>query len=189
MKALKFSLSLALFIMFSFSLFLGQTASLQPEPADQLPQFNKTNKSILENGNSIIAAAKVHSTTPARLWQESENIPLEQLTKSPVSSIGKLCKVSGVVQQIEELSPDDIDVPGTWSAILIQSPNKNSPFGLTNVEILFEGNTKLINPGSKITLAGYYVGTHEGQNLLGGTVESVVFVTNSIKVIAFSGRR
>ncbi len=150
--------------------------------AGQLSEFNRTNKSFLENGNGPIAVRRMNSSTPGRLWRNAESVPLEQLTKSPCSSLGKLCKFSGVVQQIEELPPNATLPPGKWSAILILAANRNTPLGFISLEILYNGDPEPINAGSNVTFAGYFIGTQEGQNLLGGTVECLVFVTNIIKL-------
>jgi hypothetical protein len=165
---------------------------LKQEPkaaVDPALQFNKTNKSFLENGNGLVAVDRMNSSTPGHLWRDAESIPLEQLTKSPYSSLGKLCKLTGIVQQIEELPPDEMISPGKWSVILIFALNRNAPLGITSVEILYNGDTRAINPGYNITFAGYFVGTHEGQNLVGGTVEALVFITNTIKLRSFSRSR
>jgi hypothetical protein len=163
--------------------------SLRDTIINELLQFNKSNLSILENGNALVATHKIESSTPSRLWHEAKNLPLEKITKAPYSCIGELCKISGTVQQVAEMPPDTFDIPGKWWFVLMLANNRSSPFGFTNIELFFNGDSTLINPQSKVTFAGYFIGVHEGQNMLGGPIESMAFVTNSLQITSFPKRR
>ena len=77
---------------------------------------------------------------------------------------------------------DESILPGKWSLIDVRVKNKNAPFGIMSVGIIFNGGPDEIDPDMRIAFAGYFVGTMEVQNLMGGNVDCPIFVTNSIKI-------
>jgi hypothetical protein len=148
---------------------------------DRPSTFNTVEKSVTKNGNLQVAISKITSLSPEALWRAASFLPIEQITKNPYSSMGRLCKISGVVDEIQEMPPDKI-MSGRCSDILIMVKNRNASLGMSGIEIFYAGDPRDINPETTITFAGYYIGTIQTHNLMGGIVENLVFVTNSIKV-------
>lgn len=141
-------------------------------------EFNKSDKSIETNGNVAVAIAKIINDGGIVIGVP-EQINASELTKSPYSSIGKLVKVKGKVYQLEEL-PHNEGFKGRWAEILMSSPNKNNAFGVSTIDFMYSGDISAINSGDVITCSGYFVGTFQSQNAMGGAVESLVFVGTEI---------
>lgn len=146
-------------------------------PMSKELSFNTSDKMIESNGNLIVAATKIMPESQESIWKYSEEMPASNITKSPYSSLGKLCKVTGKIYQIQELPPS-FGLPGQWSEILMLTRNPNSPLGTSNISFIYKGDVSAINSGSRITCAGYYIGNYEGQNAMGGTIEGLMIVGN-----------
>ena len=69
---------------------------------------------------------------------------------------------------------------GSWSEILMLVGNANSPLGATTVSFIYKGDISEVNSNQTITCAGYFIGTYESQNSMGGMVEGVVLVGNKL---------
>ena len=143
-------------------------------------EFNMSDKSITTNGNLIVAASKIMNSTPTQVWQAAQPVSPAKITKSPYSSLGKLCKLTGSVYKVEEFPPTP-NLTGQWAEVLMLAGNPNSPLGTTTVDFMYNGDIDRINANTYITCAGYFIGTYESQNAMGGTVEGVVIVGNSFR--------
>lgn len=168
-------------VWFFFSSNKGQSSQNnqpgQPVKQDQIVGFNKSDKSIETNGNVEVAVKKiltsgVSSETPVQ-------INSTELTKSPYSSIGKLIKIKGKVYKVEEL-PATPGMPGNWAEILLLAPNKNSALEVSTINFIYAGDISAINSGDIIMCSGYFTGTFQSQNAMGGAVEGLVLVGNKI---------
>ncbi len=91
----------------------------------------------------------------------------------------KAVSLTGKVYKVEELPPGDH--PGHWSEILIITNNPNSPVGVTTVDFLFNGDISKIRSGQVITFSGYFIGTFESTNAMGGHVEALAMVGNEAR--------
>jgi hypothetical protein len=103
----------------------------------------------------------------------------EIITKSPYSALGKPYKIVGEIYKVEELPPGRYE--GRWSEILLLTPNPNSPHGVTTVDYIFNGDISKIRSGQRVVCAGYFVGTYDSPNAIGGTVEAIAFVGNKVQ--------
>jgi len=151
----------------------------QPAATAIPTEFNTTDKSIASNDNVIVAAGKLKDDSPDSLWAKSEKISVNKLTKSPYSSLGKPCKITGRIYKLEEMPPSP-GMQGSWSEILMLVGNANSPLGATTVSFIYKGDISEVNSNQTITCAGYFIGTYESQNSMGGMVEGVVLVGNKL---------
>jgi hypothetical protein len=143
----------------------------------QTTQFNASDKSIATNGNFIIAANKILNSSSSAIWQAAQSVSPANVTKSPYSSIGKLYKLNGQVYKVEEFPPTP-NLSGQWAEVLLLVNNPNSPTGTTTVSFFYNGDINQVNANTYIICAGYFIGTYESQNALGGTVEGLVLVGN-----------
>lgn len=90
--------------------------------------------------------------------------------------MGKLCKLNGVVISIQEVPPSQ-NISGQLSEIIMMTEDTNSQLGSTCLDLLYSGNPDNISPESRISFAGYFVGTVTGAQYVG---ETLVFVGNAI---------
>lgn len=153
-----------------------------PQKSNALPKqntFDLSNKTVTNNGNMAVAVELLHSDSNNSVWDRSETITAESLTKSPYSSIGKLRKITGRIYKVEELPPKGLK--GRWSELLLLTDNPNSPLGTTTVDYIYNGDISKIRSGQIITCAGYFVGTFDSENAMGGKVEAVVIVGNDVR--------
>ena len=127
----------------------------------------------------MVGVEKITGMDINNVWNEAQIITAETITKSPYSAIGKLHKISGEVYKTEELPPDKFK--GRWSEILLLTKNPNSHLGVTTIDFLYNGDTSHIKSGKVITCAGYFVGTFESENAMGGKVEAITFVGNNAR--------
>ena len=134
--------------------------------------FNLQEKNVALNNNFVVAFSKILGSPS--VWDASSTITVDTLTRSPYSWLGKLCKITGEVYQIEEQH-------GQWSEILLWAHNKNNPLGVTTVSFTYNGPTNNIRPNEIYTFAGYFIGTYDSQNAMGGKVEGMVIVGNDIR--------
>lgn len=166
------------FIAMTF-LFSGCDKTQQTEKqVNHVGEFNKSNKSIETNGNVAVAMTKIVDDGGILIGVPAK-INIAELTKSPYSSIGKPVKVRGKIYKLEEL-PRDQGLQGRWAEILMLSPNKNDALGVSTIDFFYAGDISTVNPGDIITCSGYFVGTFQSQNAMGGAVESLVLVGNQI---------
>jgi hypothetical protein len=149
--------------------------------AEEDPGFDTSNKSCLINGNMPKAIEKISRTSSDETWQSATDASALNITKDHYSYIGKVFSITGTVYKIERL-PQTPARKGNWSEILMSAQNRNSPAGVTTIDVLFNGDISNINPKSRIKVAGYYIGTVESMNLLGGSVECLVFVANALQI-------
>jgi len=145
----------------------------------QNTSFNTSDKSINTNGNVLVAVNKIDKMGNTSVWDTADQASTETLTKSPYSAIGKLKKISGRVYKVEELPPGDFQ--GRWSELLLLANNPNSPLGSTTVDFMYNGDISKVRSGQRMTCAGYFVGTFESENAMGGKVEAVVLVGNDLR--------
>lgn len=142
--------------------------------------FNTTDKSITSNGNIVVAMEKINQMDMNQTWNDALPTTAEVLTKSPYSAIGKLYKITGEVYKIEELPPGTFK--GHWAEILLLTNNPNSPLTVTTIDFIYNGNISKIQSGQIITCAGFFIGTFDSANAMGGKVEAVVFVGNDVRL-------
>ena len=139
-------------------------------------EFNTSEKAVLENGNLAVAVEKLKISGAKSV----EKTSIVEVTKNPYSALGKVCTFRGQAVKIEALPPNP-DMQGTWTDILVAVQNANSPLGVTTVEFICKGDMTSVNAGNYITVSGYFVGTYESQNAIGGTVEGLMLVGDSLK--------
>ena len=151
-------------------------------PVSSNSDFNTSDKAISSIGNMAVAAERIKEETPGNLFGKSELVAASKLTKNPYSSLGKVFRMTGKVYKVEELPPS-LGLKGAWGEILMLVGNPNSPLGATTVDFIFKGDISQINSGQRITCSGYFIGTFDSPNAMGGTVEAVVLVGNSVKHI------
>lgn len=156
----------------------GQPSQSTPAVAAPL-EFNKSDKSIMSNNNLAVAVSKLAKETPDGMLSLADPINISTITKSPYSLIGRICKITGRVYKIEELPPE-AGRQGKWGEILLLVENPNSPLGATTIDYIYNGDISKINSGQVISCVGYFVGTYESENAMGGTVEAVSLVGNKI---------
>lgn len=157
-----------------------QETSKSSTPAEQSTkpnvEFNTSDKYISSNGNVGVAFAK-YGEAIGSVQPPAERITLAELTKSPYSNLGKLIQVKGRVYKVEEMPPSP-NMPGTIYEVLMLSDNENSPFGVTTVDCLCLGHVDA-KPNKVVSCGGYFVGTYETQNAMGGNVEALTIVGNT----------
>lgn len=141
--------------------------------------FNNSDKDVTSNNNMMVAAERLKSESFDSLWSKGEQTTASQLTKSPYSSIGKIFRISGKVYKVEELPPSP-DLHGKWGELLLLVENSNSPLGMTTIDYIVEGDISKINSGQFVTCVGYFIGTHESENAVGGKVEAIVLMGNGV---------
>jgi hypothetical protein len=142
--------------------------------------FNTSDKTITSNGNMLVAYSKISSMIPESTWAWSDQVPIATLTKTPYSYIGKLIKLNGQVYKIEQLPPE-AGRNGEWYEALLLCNNPNSPLGTTTIDFIFQGDGSSVNGEDYLTCGGYFVGTYESQNAMGGTVEAMALIGNVYK--------
>ncbi len=148
-------------------------ASETPVPKAQTV-FNTSDKSILTNGNIEVASNRLLTAT-GESWDSIKKSSIESISKSPYSNMGKLHKISGEVYKVEELPPS-MGLKGQWSEALMLAGNQNSPLGASSIDCVFHGSPDAIKSGRIATCTGYFIGTFDSANAMGGSVESLVFV-------------
>lgn len=144
-----------------------------PEPAKLQAVFNQSDKSVMSNGNLVYAVDKLNSGSDSLDGVKTTDI--ESVSKSPYSSIGNIYRIIGKVYKIEQLPPMK-GVSGPWTELLMLANNPNSATGVSTVDCVYSGSPDKINSGTWATCTGYFIGTADTQNILGGQIESFVFV-------------
>jgi hypothetical protein len=144
------------------------------------PQFTTNDKSVKSNGNILIAARIVNETKANGTLNGSQKVPLQQLMLKPYSYLGKLVSLSGRIYKIEQLPPDR-GLPGDWYEILLIGENPNSPLGMTTIDCMYKGDASSLKPKSIMEFSGYFVGTADSPNSVGGRVEAVMLIGNAIQ--------
>jgi len=169
-------------LLLTFLIFTACDNQTNPPTALTVPiqtSFNTTDKSITSNGNLTVAIEKINHMDMNQVWNDTQYTNAEILTKSPYSAIGKLQKIKGKLYKIEELPPDN---KGHWSEMLLLTDNPNSPLGVTTIDFMYNGNTSEIRSGQIITCVGFFIGTFESKNAMGGEVEAVTLVGNNARI-------
>jgi len=154
----------------------GNNQVIQESNTNLVLSFNLQEKNAALNNNFKVAVSKIVGSPS--VWNTASTITADTLTRSPYSWLGKLCKITGEVYRIEELPHTQY---GQWSEILLLASNKNTHLGVTTISCHYNGQTNNIRSNEIYTCAGYFVGTYEGQNAMGGTLEGLVIVGNDIR--------
>ena len=157
----------------------GQTTHLDAPVIPPGNRFNTSDKSADSNGNLIIAAEAIQHERNIDIFARSEKVSASKLTKSPYSMLGRVVRITGKIFKVEEQPPNP-DLSGSWSSILMLVGNQNSPLGVTTVNFIFNGDTTNINSGQVVTCSGYFLGSYESQNSVGGTLEGILILGNHI---------
>jgi hypothetical protein len=151
------------------------SAPIRESPAPKIQtEFNTSEKSILTNGNIMIASNRLVASN-GDSWNSIKKVSAESVSKSPYSNMGKLQKISGQVYKVEELPPS-LGLKGQWSEAMMLAGNQNSPLGTSSIDCVYQGSPDLIKSGRVATCTGYFIGTFESENAMGGSVEALVFV-------------
>jgi hypothetical protein len=137
-------------------------------------EFNKSDKSIETNGNISVAVGKYQENSSNLV---AEKVSISNLTKSPYSNIGNFVLVKGHVYKIEEQPPNP-NYPGKVTEVLMLAEDNNSPLGATMIDCLCIGDTTHIESNSEAACGGYFVGTYQSANSMGGTVEAFTIIGN-----------
>ncbi len=150
--------------------------------------FSRDNKDAATNGNIQTAMHMFNWVKESGGTFDAASIGIEkggvdEISKKVYSCIGKLYTVRGRVFKVEELPPGPKGTNTDWGDVLMLVPNSNSPLGASTVEFLYAGDITQIKSQGVYEATGYFVGTYESQNALGGKVEGLLFVGNSIKPI------
>ena len=125
------------------------------------------------------ALVMLTSSTPSETWEHAKRLSVSEISKKRYSLEGQLVKLSGVVYQIQQQPPFE-SIQGDWYEMLLMADNPNSALGLTTVDLVYVGDASKVEPKTKISFAGYFVGFQEGENAVGGKVESLIVVSNAI---------
>lgn len=152
--------------------------NLVPEQPTVPNEFNTSDKSIESNGNILVAFSKYKQMVDT--GPIAEFMHASEITKSPYSNLGKMVMVKGRVYKVEELPPDP-RLPGRMHEILILTNNSNSALGATTIDCLCIGDVSKVNSDQIATCGGYFVGTYDSPNAMGGTVEALTIVGNIVK--------
>lgn len=155
----------------------GTTALLPEQTSPRV--FNTTEKNAVLNGNLVVATMMAENGSMDNGWVDAETTTASEISMRPYSFLGKPVFFGGRIVKVEEQPPRE-GMNGTWTEILLQSGNKNSPLGLSTIDFLYKGEARELTPGMKVWCAGYFVGTYESQNAMGGDVEGFSFVGNKI---------
>lgn len=177
MNFIKLAVLMVLCVFFMNGCDSGKHGGQYSEPSSPKSSgsFNTSDKNVMSNGNVPVAMAKLISTGSDVVWKSTIAGSVESISKAPYSALGKNYKVSGEVYKIEELPPEP-GLPGKWSEVLLLSRNPNSPGGFSTIDVMCNGDMSHLKSGQVVTFAGYFTGTHESQNAMGGLVEALVFV-------------
>lgn len=65
--------------------------------------------------------------------------------------------------------------------MLLLTDNPNSPLGITTIDFIYNGDISKIKSGQIITCAGFFIGTFDSANAMGGRVEAVTMVGNNAR--------
>lgn len=153
----------------------GPAAGFATTPAQKAQTvFNTSDKSIETNGNVLVAVDRL-SGNSVDSWDAIAKTSAESISKSPYSALGKLHSISGKVFKVEEFPPT-LGLSGQWSEVLMLADNQNSVTGVSTIDCIYSGPVDKIKSGDRATCSGYFIGTFDSQNALGGLVESYVFV-------------
>jgi len=162
----------------------ASNTSLQSKQSQNTPKkalLNPSDKSIESNGYMTIAVNKINGMGSKSVLEESIPVTAEELTKSPYSAMGKPHRITGEVYKVEEFPPIG-GLQGHWSEILLMAENPNSLLGLTTIDFMFNGDISKIKSGQRLTCAGFFVGTFQSENTLGGKDETYVLVGNDLRL-------
>ena len=181
------ALALICILFFCFSFYMSfkdeisaASNTQQSTATAKTENFNTTDKSVSLNGNFAIAISKINKMGIHSIGDIAAQTTAEAVTKSPYSALGKPFKITGKIYKVEELPPGDHD--GHWMEILLLTENPNSPLGITTVDFLYNGDVSKIKSGQIVTCSGYFVGSYEAPNSVGGKVEAVAFVGNELRL-------
>jgi hypothetical protein len=81
------------------------------------------------------------------------------------------------VYKIEELPPNP-SFPGKMTEVLLLADDKNSAVGATTIDCVCIGDTSHVKSNQPASCGGYFVGTYNTENAMGGTVEGLAVVGN-----------
>lgn len=176
--AVFFGLALVVFFFGSNKDQVNKQPDQPTQHINTIAEFNKTDKAIETNGNVPVAMTKIIGVNGTN-HDSPVKITSTELTKSPYSSLGKLIKIKGQVFKVEELQRNP-DIPGRWAEILLLAPNKNSATQVSTISYIYDGDISTINSGDVITCSGFFSGTYQSQNAMGGAVEGLSVVGNKI---------
>lgn len=169
-----------LFILFCWLSLSACSSSNSQEPVKtpNKSEFNTSDKSIETNNNIPVAFNKYIQN--ANSYGPTANFMIaSEITKSPYSNLGKMVMVKGRIYKVEELPPDP-SLPGNMHEILMLTDNPNSPLGVTTIDCMCIGDIHGAGPKKVATCGGYFVGTFNSPNSVGGTVEALVIVGNIV---------
>ena len=124
----------------------------------------------------VVAVQKLQAGAPKVV----EKTSIEEVTKNPYAALGKVCEFKGEIYKVEATAPNPV-MKGPWTEILILVPNENNPTGVTSVDLICKGDATGVNAGDEVTFSGYFIGTYESQNAVGGTVEGIALVGDSLR--------
>ena len=153
---------------------------IDPPQATHVVSFNTSDKYIEKNGNLVVAINKVLSESKDDLSRNAEPSTPESITTSPYSYIGKVVSIRGKVYKIEELPPSN-NLKGHWIEMLMAAPNPNSALGESTIDFICYNPPEKIKSGHIITCTGYFIGTFNSPNAVGGSIEVLSLVGNNWK--------
>jgi len=155
-------------------------ANQQPDAVKQTQtEFNTSDKSIETNNNINVAFSK-YLQGASNSGPYLQVMSAADITKSPYSNLGKMVMVKGQIYKVEELPPDPT-LPGKMYEILLLTKNPNSPLGATTINCMCIGDIKGASPKQTASCGGYFVGTFNSPNSVGGIVEALVIVGNVVR--------
>jgi hypothetical protein len=152
-------------------------ASGEAGPADT-GGFNTGDRKIESNGNLAVAVQRIAGESPQSTWETAPDRSVASITLKPYDALGKLCKIKGRIYRMEQASPD-LKLGEDWMEIQLLCNNPKSPLGATSVDFLYKGDATSFRSGGILTLAGYFIGTFERANAMGGRVEVLSIVGNA----------
>jgi hypothetical protein len=141
--------------------------------------FNTTDKSAKTNGNFDVAMKKLNRAYAGQEPRpEAVEISMQELSMSPHASIGKFIRVLCYPYKTEKVPPND-SIGNNWFEILALADNPNAILKVTSLDIFLKNERLTLKPNTPEEITGYFIGTHDTINAMGGPVEAYVFVANS----------
>jgi len=157
----------------------AQAQSVEEKPSLNI---NNTSKDVAENGNMTNALKYLswaHNAGSYELSKFLDTLSLTQISKKPFDAMGKAYKIRGKVSKIEQVAPGTI-----WTHVMIMAKNKNSNFGKSNVQFIYDGDVSSVDVNDYVEIMGLFLGTFTGQNAFGADLEGYVFIGNSLTMVS-----
>lgn len=151
----------------------GTTQPVSNEQAAAV-EWNKDDPYAMTNGNPQTAVQLLGNESAKSLKQKAKAVKPGDLMKAVWRHYGKVVKLSGVVNFVEDYPPGDevarsFGIEGESSEIHFVTDD-----GTLVIYLHVAGSSGDISEGDTVTVYGYPVGKHEDVNVMGGMTQGVV---------------